>query len=75
MRALKPSLLAPSFDLVLNAGQPIDQQACNLSQLFTSLIHGKSKSAIEIQSFQSPYSVIIQLIDGLTVRQSDSARV
>jgi hypothetical protein len=31
MRALKPSLLAPSFDLVLNAGQPIDPQACNFS--------------------------------------------
>ena len=27
MRGLEPSLLAPSFDLVLNAGQPMDAQA------------------------------------------------
>lgn len=27
MRGLEASLLAPSFDLVLNAGQPIDAQA------------------------------------------------
>lgn len=26
MRALKPSLLAPCFDVILNAGQPIDPQ-------------------------------------------------
>lgn len=30
MRALKPSLLAPSFDLVLNAGQPIDPQGLEM---------------------------------------------
>lgn len=27
MRALKPSLLAPSFDVILHAGEPLDVQA------------------------------------------------